>query len=273
MSKNLLAVQVLQRAMDVLEVVGSSSEPVSLKKITEQVGLPKSTVYRLLSNLEARSYICCGSDGFYRLGLTIYTLGQRAERGFELKRLTHRHMVKLNEFSRESVHLGVLEKDRVLYLDSVDSPHTVRLVAKVGGTNSVHCTSLGKALLIVHSDVQIQKILAEAGMAQRTPYTIATPDGFEKEMALVRKSGFALDDRESGDECFCIGAPIYNHLGQVIAAISISGPASRVSRYAAETQLAPKLLEVTKAISKSIGYHLDEASLGIGGDSTAFVRG
>ncbi len=254
MEKHFLEVQVLQRAMDVLEVIGTSSEPVSLKNITEKVGLPKSTVYRILSNLESRGYVCCSNEGGYRLGLTFLTLGQKAERGFELKRLARPHMTKLNQLTSESVHLGMLARNKVLYLDSIDSPHTIRLVAQIGGSNLLHCTSLGKALLIAHSDEEIKQILVEVGMERRTHYTLVTPEAFLKEMEVVRRVGFGFDDRESDNECFCIGAPIYNHLGQVLAAISVSGPISRVSRRTAETIVAPRLIEATRSISRSLGF-------------------
>jgi len=254
MEKHFLEVQVLQRAMDVLEVIGTSTEPVSLKNITKRVSLPKSTVYRILSNLESRGYVCCSNEGGYRLGLTFLTLGQKAERGFELRRLARPHMARLNQLTKESVHLGVLAGNKVLYLDSIDSPHSIRLVAQIGGTNSLHCTSLGKALLISHSDEEIRQIIAEAGMERRTHYTLVTPESFLKEMEVVRRLGYSFDDRESGDDCFCIGAPIFNHLGQVLAAISVSGPVSRLSRRTAEAIVAPKLLEATRTISRSLGH-------------------
>lgn len=254
MEKHVLEVQVLQRAMDVLEVIGTGTEPASLKSITEKVGLPKSTVYRILSNLESRGYVCCSSEGRYRLGLTFLTLGHKAEQGFELKRLARPQMAKLNQQFSESVHLGVLARNRVLYLDSIDSPHSIRLVAQIGGTNSLHCTSLGKALLITHSDEEIRNILTEAGMERRTHYTLATPEAFVKEMEVVRRNGFGFDDRESGDDCFCIGAPIFNHLGQVAAAISVSGPISRMTRRTVETAVAPKLLDATRTISRLLGH-------------------
>ncbi|MDR3559838.1 MAG: IclR family transcriptional regulator [Negativicutes bacterium] len=253
MRQNVLKVQVLQRAVDILEIIGADSGPVSLKRITELVGLPKSTVYRLLTNLEARGLVSCGNDGGYRLGLSFLLLGQRAEKGFEIKRLARPYMQKLNEIFSESVHLGVLHKNRVLYVDSIDSPHAIRLVARIGGTNMVHCTALGKVLLILHSDEEIRQILVAEGMEQRTPYSLLLPQAYLEEMEEVRRRGFALDDRESGEDCFCIGAPIYSPLGQVVAAISVSGPTSRMSRPLAQTHIAPKLLEVTKALSKALG--------------------
>jgi len=250
----MLEVQVLQRAIDILEVIGNSSQPVGLKGITEQVGLPKSTVYRLLSNLEARGYVCCGSDGGYLLGMMFMTLGQRAEKGFDLKRIARPHLTKLNEITRESVHLGTLFRNRVFYLDSIDSPNSIRLVAQIGGSNSIHCTSLGKILLIKHTDAEIKSLLEQEGMEPRTHHTLLTVEAFLKEMEVVRRRGIAFDDRESGEECFCTGAPIYNHLGQIVAGISVSGPTSRVSRSWAEAGVVAKLLEATSAISKSLGY-------------------
>jgi DNA-binding IclR family transcriptional regulator len=253
MRQNVLKVQVLQRAIDILEIIGGDSGPVSLKRLTEQVGLPKSTVYRLLTNLEARGLVSCGSDGGYRLGLNFLLLGQRAEKGFEIKRLARPYIAKLNEFTAESVHLGVLQKNRVLYVDSIDSPHSIRLVAQIGGTNSVHCTSLGKVLLLRHSDDEIRQILAEEGLEPRTPYTILSPEAYIREMEEVRRQGYSIDDRESGEDCFCIGAPVYGRFGQIVAAISVSGPTSRISRPLAQTHFAPKLLEATKSLSKSLG--------------------
>jgi DNA-binding IclR family transcriptional regulator len=147
-----------------------------------------------------------------------------------------------------------MARNRVLYLDSIDSPHAIRLVAQIGGSNCLHCTSLGKALLIAHSDEEIRQIIGECGLERRTHYTLVTPEAFLKEMEVVRRVGFGFDDRESGDDCFCIGAPIYNHLGQVLAAISVSGPISRLSRRTAESIVAPRLLEATRTISRSLGY-------------------
>lgn len=253
MRQNILKVQVLQRAIDILEIIGGDTGPVSLKRITDQVGLPKSTVYRLLTNLEARGLVSCGGDGGYRLGLNFLLLGQRAEKSFEIKRLARPYIAKLNEFTSESVHLGVLQKNRVLYVDSIDSPHAIRLVAQIGGSNAVHCTSLGKALLLRHSDEDIRQILAEEGMEPRTSHTILSPDAYMHEIEEARRNGYAIDDRESGEDCFCLGAPVYGRFGQIVAAISVSGPTSRMSRSLAQTHIAPRLLEATRALSKSLG--------------------
>ncbi|HWR40657.1 MAG TPA: IclR family transcriptional regulator [Patescibacteria group bacterium] len=253
MKKNGLEVQSLQRALDILEVVGNSRQPVPLKEITAQTGLPKSTVYRLLSNLEAREYIRCNADTSYQLGLKLLMMSQRVEQSFELKHLARPYIVELNEYTRESVHLGMLHNNRVLYVDTVESAHTIRLVAKVGATNWVHFTALGKALLVQHSDEAIVKILQEQGMDRKTASTLVTPAAFLEEMERVRREGYAWDEQESEDGCRCVGAPIFNHKGQVVAAISISGPVARVSRDMASSDFVPRLLSVTRELSNSLG--------------------
>jgi len=249
-----LEVQSLQRTFDILEVVANSVSPVSLKYITDETGLPKSTVYRLLNNLEKRDYVKCNSNGSYRLGIQLLMMSQRAEQNFDIKHLARKYLVQLNKLTKETVHLGILTKHRVLYVDTVESPHALRLVAKLGTTNSVHCTALGKALLVEHDAAIIREFLAIDGMERRTEYTLCTVDAYLAEIAKIRRVGYALDDCESELDGRCIGAPIYDNSGQVVAAISISGLASRFSKEYIEKEVAGKLLESTGEISRALGY-------------------
>jgi DNA-binding IclR family transcriptional regulator len=253
MNKSFLEVQSLQRALDILESIASSGKPVSLKALTSATELPKSTVYRLLGNLEHREYVRCNPDGSYQLGLKFLMLSQRADQSFELKHLVHPFLLQLSERTRETVHLGMLYKDRVVYVDTVDSPQTIRLVARLGSSNPVHCTSLGKALLIATADEEIRRILDTEGMERRTEYTITSPTAMFSEMAKVRQLGYALDEMESATECRCVGAPIYNHEGVIVAAISISGPSGRFSSKVIKQEVAPILLAATQKISRFLG--------------------
>lgn len=253
MEKRSTDVQSLQRAFDILETIGNSAKGVSLREITEKTGLPKTTVYRLLGNLESRGYVRCTSGGHYELGLKLLMMSQRVEQKFQLKHVARPIIQQLRDYSGETVHLGVLENNRVMYMDSVESHHPIRLVARVGATNSIHCTSLGKALLINRDDKAIAKILDLQVMEKRTAYTITHAKAFLAQMADVRKLGYALDDQESAEDCRCVGAPIYDHQGQVVGAISISGPVSRFSLTIIHTSIAPKLLQATRQISQFLG--------------------
>jgi len=249
-----IEVQSLHRAFDILEVIGSSPTPISIKKITEDTGLPKSTVYRLLDNIQNRNYAFCDDNGNYRLGYQLLMMSQWAEKEFEIKHLARKYLESLNEFTKETVHLAILQKKRVLYVDTVESPYASRLVAKLGTTNAVHCTALGKVLLLHYKDADILKILEEEGMDQRTEYTLTKPLDYLNEIEAVRKLGYALDKQESEMEGRCIGAPIYDKAGRVVAAISISGIATRFSLDFIEKEVVSQLLESTLAISRILGY-------------------
>jgi DNA-binding IclR family transcriptional regulator len=124
----------------------------------------------------------------------------------------------------------------------------------LGTTNFVHSTALGKALLIRHKDSRIKEILAEEGMEKRTEHTLSNPEDFLQEMKNVRTCGYALDDCESEIDGRCIGAPIYDNMGNIVAAISISGLVSRFPRDYIEQEVANKLLESTGEISRALGY-------------------
>jgi DNA-binding IclR family transcriptional regulator len=249
-----LEVQSLHRAFDILEAIGNSSNPINIKKIAEVTGLPKSTVYRLLDNLENRNYIFCDGNGNYRLGYQLLMMSQWAARDFEIKHLARNFLESLNEFTKETVHLAILQNRKVLYVDTVESQHALRLVAKLGTTNSVHCTALGKVLLINYSDAEITSILEEQGMGKRTENTLVTPEEYIKEMQAVRKLGYALDRQECEMEGRCIGAPIYDNTGKVVAAVSISGLATRFSLDFIEKEVISQLLESTRCISRVLGY-------------------
>jgi DNA-binding IclR family transcriptional regulator len=249
-----IEVQSLHRAFDILETIGNSQIPMSIKKITEETGLPKSTVYRLLNNLENRNYAFCDTNGNYRLGYQLLMMSQWAEKDFEIKNLAKASLESLNAFTKETVHLAILQGRRVLYVDTVESPYSSRLVIKMGTTNSVHCTALGKALLINHKDAEILDILEAEGMEKRTEHTVTKPLDYLKEMEVVRKLGYALDQQECEMEGRCIGAPIYDKSGKVVAAISVSGIATRFSLDFIVKEVVSKLLESTLRISRVLGY-------------------
>lgn len=253
MDKTFLEVQSLQRALNILEAIGASGKPLSLKALTASTGLPKSTAYRLLANLENRGYVRCSADGSYQLGMKFLMLSQRVNQNFELKHVVRPFLVQLNEKTLETVHLGMLDKRKIVYVDTVESPQPVRLVAQLGANNPVHCTSLGKALLMLTPDDEILQILSAEGMESRTKYTLTTTADFLADMAETRKRGYALDDRESAIECRCVGAPIINNAGDVLAAISISGPASRFTLRLIEQDIAPMLLDAVGQVSRSLG--------------------
>lgn len=256
-----LEVQSLMRALDILEAVGASEYSVSLKWITERVGLPKSTVYRLLSNLESREYVRCNIDGTYQLGLKLLTVSLQVERNFELKQTVHSYLLALNEATRETVHLAILQGGKVVYIDTIESPQSIRLVAKIGASNPVHCTALGKALLFGQSDEEVIRLLRIHGMEKRTEFTIRSVDEFLSDLTECRARGYAFDEKESALDARCVGVPIFGPKGDVIAAMSVSGPAVRYSREMG-AEVGGKLIQAAKEISEVLSLRGNLRAIG-----------
>lgn len=249
-----LEIQSLHRALDLLETIYDSPSPLNLRELTDKIGLPRTTVYRLLRNLESRNYLSCDNNGGYQLGVRMLVMSQGAQKMMTLKKLARATLETLSSLSKETAHLATLKNNRVLYVDAVESAYPLRMVGCVGSTNSLHCTALGKALLSRHSDEDIAAILLNQPMERRTELTKVTPAEYVADMQSVRRQGYALDEQESELQCRCVGAPIFDGTGNVVAAISVSGLVYRFSLECIEQQILPYLLKSTQEISQNLGY-------------------
>jgi len=254
MEKQQSQIQSLDRAFTIIEIIANAQEPLSLKNITELADLPKPTVYRILSSLEKWGYIEQDDNNNYKLGTKFLFLGAKVQESLEIKKIARPFLKELNAVTNETVFLGILDKGRSLYVDKLDSSHTVRLVSRIGSRNYVHSTSLGKCLLSGLSERQILKILEEHGMPALTTNTITDKGVLLKEVELVKQRGFALDNIENEEGVRCIAAPVKDHKGKVVAAVSISGPVQRITDEAIETKLKPALLNTVAKISQALGY-------------------
>ncbi|NLW25275.1 MAG: IclR family transcriptional regulator [Clostridia bacterium] len=247
-------VQALDRAFTLVEIIANSPEPLSLKKITELAGLPKPTVYRILSSLEIWGYVEQDNEKMYRLGTKLMVLGNIVEEKLEIRKIARPFLEKLNQETKETVFLGVLDKGRSLYIDKLESHYSVRLFSRIGTRNYVHSTSLGKCLLSELKEEVILEILRTQGMPRLTPQTITDPQVFLDHLREVRAQGYALDQMENEEGVCCIAAPIRNYQGKIVAAVSISGPIQRITNEVIENLLKPALLTTVNDISKALGF-------------------
>lgn len=247
MNKKSFEVQSLMRALDIMDTILKSETHLSLKKITEIVNLPKPTVYRLISNLTERGYASLDIDGNYQIGHKFILTNTHQKEFLSLKAKVNKFLIELRDYSEETVNLGVLYGDKVLYVDAVESTNQIRLVSEIGGTTPLNNTGLGKALLFSHEENEIRRLLKLGGMEKNTDMTICDVDEFIDEVFKSKKKGFAVDEMEYSVDCRCVAAPIYDTNGKVIAAISVSGP---IPRYTVEKsyQVGEKLIEVADRI-------------------------
>ncbi|MEV0144482.1 MULTISPECIES: IclR family transcriptional regulator [unclassified Nonomuraea] len=215
----------LRRALDVLDHVREHSG-LTLTQLAEGVGLSKSTVLRLTVPLvEARLLERDRRSGAYRLGHGTLRLGQAYLATLDLRAVAAEESHRLMSEVRETVHLVVHDPPHVVYIDKVENETNVRMASRIGSRGSVHCTAVGKALLAFQPGDPVEGLELES----RTRHTITDPERLRGELAGIRRRGYAVDDRENEPEVRCVGAPIFNHTGAVVAALSVSGLTSRIT--------------------------------------------
>jgi DNA-binding IclR family transcriptional regulator len=244
----------LDRAVSVLEVLGQSDAPLSLADICQKMGLHKSTAHRSLMVLERSALIERTQENRFRLGLKLYELGNRAVEQIDLRARVQPFFRRLAVQVGETVHLSVLQKTSIVYLDKVEPNRRVCMSSKLGTSNPVYCTSMGKAMLAFQPEDVIDQIVGKIRFVRYTHKTLASRETLLKNLERVRRRGYAIDDEEIEVGVRCIGAPIFDEHRRAIAAVSVSGPASRITVQSA-TKIAEHLLRCCRDISASLGLH------------------
>ncbi len=244
----------VSRVLDVLESLAQNDRGIGLRALSESVRLPKATAFRYLVTLEERGYVRKDPDnGEYRLGLKILDLGSRVLNQIPIHEIALPHLRDLLTRFQETVNLGVLEHNEVVYLEVIDSPQTFKMSAHVGARDYPHATSLGKAMLAFLPEKEVERIVRATGMPKRTEKTICSLPRLKEELTLIRRRGYCIDDQENEQGACCVGAPLLDYQGNVMAAISLSGPAPRFSQEVIEN-IGAALIEITSQISRKMQY-------------------
>lgn len=224
----------VQRALAVLEAVIQAPSDIGILELAEQLDLPQSSVHRFLANLEARGLIeKHPMSSRYSVGLRLLTLSGVVSRkqgdGTGLPPATHAIFQRAVERAGETGYIAVLDRFEVVYVDSVEGGDFIRATAPVGARRPVYCTAVGKVLVSELDQLSRDRILDSTPMESRTPRTITDREQLERSLITIREQGCAIDIEEFAEGLTCLAAPIRDHLGFVIAALGITGPASRMT--------------------------------------------
>jgi DNA-binding IclR family transcriptional regulator len=249
----------LERAVSVLEVLSESDVPLSLAEICSRMGLHKSTAHRVLMVLERSALIERTQENRFRLGLKLYELGNRAVEQIDLRARVYPFFRRLAMQVGETVHLSVLQKTSVVYLDKVEPNRRVCMSSKIGTSNPVYCTSMGKAMLAFQPEETIEQIVAKIRFVRFTQKTLCSREKLLKYLETVRRRGYAIDDEEIEVGVRCVGAPILNQNHYAIAAVSVSGPSSRITAQRVPA-IAEHVLTCCREISASLGLRAKRKS-------------
>jgi DNA-binding IclR family transcriptional regulator len=246
-------VGVISKVLLILEALQGSSAGLGLKAICDLTGIHKSTAHRFLKHLERERYLIRTEAGAYLIGPRLSQMSTRGNQGATLQAVARPILWELWKSTQETVNLAVLDQSTVLYVDVIESPHEFRLSSRVGTRRSLHVTALGKALSAFLPAEQRESALSTITFQPSTPKTILNLLQFRQELEKIRRQGYAVDDEEAVQGARCVSAPILNSDGEPIAAVSVSGPVTRVSPNQVAA-LAGAVCAAARAISAAMGF-------------------
>lgn len=224
---------VLGKATTILRAFAAADQAVPLAELVRRTGLHKATVYRLARDLVANRLLDRTDDG-YRLSGGLFELGMRASLECSLLELAMPFLQDLYERTHETVHLGVREGAEVVYVAKIGGHRQVTSPSRAGGRMPLHCTAIGKVLL-AFGDAELRRSVLTGPLERRTPRTVVAPGLLQRQLDDALESGVAYEHEESAPGIVCVAAPVSDTDGDVVAAISVTGP---TTRFRPETHVA-----------------------------------
>jgi DNA-binding IclR family transcriptional regulator len=255
------SVPAADRILTILEMVGHSKRGLRLAEVAEQANMPRSSAHCLLLTLERRGYLHRHEkSGRYMFGLKLFSLASYAISGLEVRELAAPHLAVLMQQTGMTVHMAIMEQHEPVLVSKVDPPGIVRLATWTGKRMDFHCTSVGKAIAAFLPEEKLDELISVRGLPRHNENTVVSGRKLKQQLAQVRKCGYALDDEEEEIGLRCIGVPVFNHEGRVVAAISISGTTGQIHADNV-TVLADRAKSAAAAISAALGHSPDGVSL------------
>ncbi len=251
------SIRSVDRALDILLVFSRDRTSLSLTQIADEVGMNKSTVYRLLRTLEKKHFINRDSTtGHYHLGLPILEMATIVQNDYDIWRFAQPYLEVLSNECGETVDLSILDENQVRYIQVIESHQRVKLAASVGQRLPLYCTASGKAFLAYMPEELLVKVLPQE-LIRLTATTIVSKDALLKDLKLTRKRGYSISLAEYENDIHALAAPILNSRGCPLAVIAIAGPAFRLTLERMR-KISGHLLETTQKIAHESG--LDQSN-------------
>ncbi len=253
MEGKLDSVQSVDRVLDIIEVLSTEQDGLGVTTIAKKVGLHKSTAHRLLTTLANRGYVAKTGEGNYKIGLKLIEAVSCYINSLELQTEARPYLMQLTGELGLTSHLGILDRDMVVYIEKMDVVSSIRMYSQIGLRMHSYCSSLGKCLLSNYSKEELNGIMKDCSFIKFTNNTIGSMEELHKEINKVRKQGWAMDNEEDEIGHRCIGAPIYDYKGDIIAAISASGPKNLIKDDRIQ-EVANAVKKAALELSRSMGY-------------------
>ena len=249
-------VQSLTRGLSLLEALARAEGGLTLTDLAQRVQLAPSTAHRLLATLEKMGYVYQGGElGRWYIGLQAFTVGMSFLANRDFVAQSHPYMRRLMEQSGETANLGILDGTDAVFIDQVQCREMMRTIVKLGSRVPLHASGVGKAIFAALPDEQIDAILKVKGLPRITSNTITSPETMWASIRVIRQRGWSFDDEEHALATRCVAAPIYNEHAEVLGAISLAGPSSRLPHERIK-QLGPLVAHTAEELTHRLGGRL-----------------
>lgn len=242
----------LVRAFALLDLLAEAVDGLTLAKLAAAASLPEATAHRLLTVLQDLQVVRPGEGGRWRVGRHLLELGAAYLDSVEIRSEARDLMRHLTDATGETCALGVLDEDRVVYIEKIDSPHPVRMHSRIGRSNPAVTSSLGRAILAFSPEWVVEQAVA-AGLPSRTDRTTTSAAELRAELERCRERGYSVDDAENEPGIRAVGAPVLDYRGRPVAALSVAGPEQRVPATRLD-ELGLATCEVARELSLRLGY-------------------
>ena len=251
-------IQVIDRMMKLLDVLGDHPEPLGLKQIAQYAGLHPSTAHRILSAMAGGRLVDRLDPGSYRLGMRLLELGNRVRSRISVRELALPVMRELHAQTGETVNLSVRHDDEIVYVERTSSGRSaMRIVHAIGARAPLHVTAAGKLFLLEEGFARLRDYAKRTGLAAHTKNTLSSLPLLERELERIQRQGWATDNEEAELGVRCVAAGVRDDAGNLVAALSLSTPADRM-----KVQWGPLVKETAERISHTIGHHPPAARIG-----------
>jgi len=242
----------IAKVFKLIELLVTESE-FEVRELCKLSGFPKTTVHRMLLTLQDLGYVRQNpKNRFYKASVKFFELGQCVIRHFGLVDIAHPHMIELSMKAGESVNLGILDGIDAVCIDKVEGLDPLKVDQPIGSRYPAYFSSYGKAILAFLSDEERVRLFTGFTIVLPTERALKTVDAVEKDLKNVRDRGYAIDNEEGLNGIRCVGAPIFNHSGKVIAGISIAAPSLRIGKKDIP-RLSNLVMKDASRISKELG--------------------
>jgi IclR family transcriptional regulator, acetate operon repressor len=215
-------VNAIEKTLSMLEAIAASDGGSSLAALSSRVGVPKPTAHRILQVLAEGKYVVPDGAGSYQAGPALVAMAGNVFAGLQFTKPARAAVLDLREKTGHTVHLAMRNGDRAIYVDKAEADRPFQMVSRVGMSIPLHCTSIGKAILAFLPAAETSSLLSSADLECRTPHTLTTVEAVLEDLESVRQRGYAIDNEENEAGVRCVGAAIYNSLGDPVGAVSIS---------------------------------------------------